>query len=127
MTRLIVKGRHLLLNDHLKAYVEAKLLRPAAKWIDGPSVTLEVELSDLFGPKGGQHKQCEVNMMLPRGRILRIEEVSDDLYTAIETASGRLVHALERLKGKRLTEGRHPKKYYTANRLNLAELPRSQE
>jgi ribosomal subunit interface protein len=121
--RAIVKGRHIALNDDLKAYVEAKIQRPASKYFDRPSVILEVELADLFGPKGGQDKQCEVIMALPRGNLLRIEEVSDEIYAAIDAASDRLVRCLERYKGKKLVGGRYPKKYYVAKRLNAGEPP----
>jgi len=121
--RTIIKGRHLELNDSLKAYVEAKIRRPAAKWFDAPSVRLEVELSNLFGPKGGNDKQCEVIMTLPRGHILRIEEVGDDLYAAIDAAGDRLWRALERYKGKKLVGSRYPKKYYVAKQFNAGELP----
>jgi ribosomal subunit interface protein len=114
----------LTLTEPLKTYVEAKIASPAAKYFDGPSVTLEVELSNLFGPKRGHDKQCEVLMMLPRSNILRIEETSDDLYTAIAVAGDRLVHCLTRYKGKKLVGGRYPKKYYVAKQLNAEAWPR---
>jgi ribosomal subunit interface protein len=104
----IIKGRHITLNDHLKAYVTDKIEHPASKWCDDPSVILEVELSDLFGPKGGNDKQCEVTMTLPRGNLLRIEEVSDGFPAAIDAAAERLWRALERHKGKKLLGGRSP-------------------
>ena len=116
--RTIIKGRHIILNDDLKTYVAAKIEHSASKWCDDPSVTLEVELSDLFGPKGGNDKQCEVTMTLPRGHLLRIEEVSDGFPAAIDTAAERLWRALERYKGKKLLGGRYPKKYYMAKMLN---------
>ncbi len=116
--RAIIKGRHLTLSEPLKAYVGAKIERPAARWLDDPSVMLEVELSDLFGPKGGPGKQCEVLLSLPRRNLLRIEEVDDDLYAAIDAAGDRLARALERYKGKKLVGGRYPKKYYVARLLN---------
>jgi ribosomal subunit interface protein len=122
--RTIIKRRHLTLSESLKAYVEAKIIHPATKWYDSPSVILEVELSDLFGPLGGNDKQCEIIMTLPHGNILRIEEVSDDLYTAIDTAGDRLGQALERYKGKKLIGGRYPKKYYLAKQLNATTLPK---
>jgi putative sigma-54 modulation protein len=119
--KAIIKGRHMTLTDDLKAYVEAKIERPAARCMDGPSLTLEVELSDLFGPKGGYDKQCDVILALPLGNVLRIEEVQVDLYAAIDAAGDRLVRALERYKGKKLVGGRYPKKYYVARRLNSEE------
>jgi len=125
--RTIIKRRHLTLSEPLKAYVEAKIIDPATKWYDSPSVTLEVELSDLFGPKGGNDKQCEVIMTLPRGNVLRIEEVSDDLYAAIDAAGNRLGQALERYKGKKLIGGRYPKKYYVAKQLNATTLRKARE
>lgn len=125
--RTIIKRRHLTLSESLKAYVEAKIIHPATKWYDSPSVILEVELSDLFGPRGGNDKQCEVIMTLPHGNILRIEEVSDDLYTAIDTAGDRLGQALERYKGKKLIGGRYPKKYYLAKQLNATTVHKAKE
>lgn len=116
--RTIVKGRHTILTDDLKAYVEAKIEHAASTWYDDPSVILEVELSDLFGPKGGNDKQCEVTMTLPRGNLLRIEEVSDGFLAAIDAAAERLRRSLERYKGKKLLGGRYPKKYYVAKKLN---------
>jgi ribosomal subunit interface protein len=120
---MTIKSRHMPLNDHLKGYVAAKIEQPAAKYFDGPAVSLEVELSNLFGPKGGLDKRCEVVMALPRQHVLRIEEVSDDLYKAIDTAGDRLLRSIERYKGKTLRGGRYPKKYYVAKLLNMgAEL-----
>ena len=116
--RTIVKGRHISLDDFLKAYVAAKIEQTASTWNDDPSVILEVELSDLFGPKGGNDKQCEVTMTLPRGNLLRIEEVSDGFPAAIDAAAERLWRALERYKGRKLLGGRYPKKYYVAKKLN---------
>jgi ribosomal subunit interface protein len=116
--RTIIKSRGLPLSDPLKAYVEAKLQRTAATWVDGPAVTLEIEVADLFGPKGGRDKQCEVLMTLPRGRCLRIETASHDLYAAIDAAADRLWCALERYKGKKAVGQRRPTKYYVAKRLN---------
>jgi len=88
---------------------------------------LEVELSNRFGPKGGQAKQCEVMMALPRGNTLRIEEVSDDLYIAIDAAGDRLVRTLERYKGKKLIGTRYPQKYYVVKRLNVGEMSRAEQ
>jgi ribosomal subunit interface protein len=119
--RAITKGRHLTLSEHLKAYVEAKIERPVARWIDDPSVMLEVELSDLFGPKKGPDKRCEVLLLLPRRNLLRIEAVHEDLYAAIDAAADRLAHALERYKGKKVVGGRYPKKYGSCS-LRGAEL-----
>jgi ribosomal subunit interface protein len=121
--RIIIKSQHLTLSEPRKAYVEAKIMHPATKWCDGPSVTLEVELSDLFGPRGAHDKQCQVILILPHGKILRIEEVCDDLYAAIDGAGDRLGQALARFKGKKLSAGRHPKKYYLAKQLNTTVLP----
>lgn len=125
--RTIIKSRHLTLSEPLKAYVEAKIVQPATKLYDAPSAILEVELSDLFGPRGGNDKQCEVIMTLPRGNTLRIEEVSDDLYAAIDGAGQRLELALERYKGKKLIGGRYPKKYYLAKKMNGAVSPEATE
>jgi putative sigma-54 modulation protein len=113
------------LSDPLKAYVEAKIVHAATKWRDDPAVILEVELSDLFGPRGGNDKQCDVIMTLPPGHILRIEEISDDLYAAIDAAADRLGQALDRYKGKKLTGSRHPKKYFLAKKLNGTDFPES--
>lgn len=123
--RAAIKGRQLTLDDHLKTYVVEKIERPAAKYFDAPSVTLEVELSNLYGPKGGNDKQCDVLMGLPKGTVLRIEEVSDDLYKAIDRAADRLLRALDRYKGKKLIGSRYPKKYYLAKRLSSEGPPES--
>ncbi len=121
--RAIIKARHMELNDHLKEYVEEKIQRAAEKYFDNASTTLEVELSNLFGPKGGKDKQCEITMSLPRGNTIRIEEVSEDIYTAIDSAGDRLIRSLERYKGKKLLGNRYPKKYYAAKLLNKEESP----
>ncbi len=116
--RTIVKSRHMPPSDPLKAYVEAKIMHAARRWSNEPSATVEVKLADLFGPKRGNDKQCEVIMALPRGHVIRIEEVSDDLYAAIDAAGDRLGQALDRYKGKKLIGGRYPKKYFLAKKLS---------
>jgi len=125
--RAIVKARHITLDENLKAYAEEKIEHAASKHFDNPFVIIEIELSDLFGPKGGQDKQCEVTMALPLGNILRIKEVSEDIYLAIDSARDRLVRSLERYKEKKLVGSRYPKKYYAAKVLNKEESPRNKK
>lgn len=59
--------------------------------------SLSVRLKDLNGPRGGQDKQCQLDVRLlhPR-RVIIIEDVDAEIETAISRAADRAARAIAR-------------------------------
>lgn len=95
---LTIKGRNVELTDRLRDYVEKKIGR-----LDHylPSITEAwVELASV-GAKAAQDRQvCQVTVR-SNGVILRAEERSDDMFTAIDSVLHKMYRQIARYKGKR--------------------------
>jgi putative sigma-54 modulation protein len=95
---LIIKGKNLEVTDRLRDYVEKKIGK-LDRYL--PTITEAwVELS-VEGTKAAQDRQvCQVTVR-SNGTILRAEERSDDIFTAIDTVLDKMYRQIARYKGKR--------------------------
>ena len=95
---LTIKGRNVELTDRLRDYVEKKIGR-LDRYL--PSITEAwVELASV-GAKAAQDRQvCQVTVR-SNGVILRAEERSDDMFTAIDSVLDKMYRQIARYKGKR--------------------------
>jgi len=112
------------LTDDLADFCRVKLVEPIRRVYDREGSTLEIELSDLYGPKGGIDKRCRVTFMMPHTRTITVTEVADDIYKAVDGASFRFRRLVARYKGRKLVKTRYPTKYFVAaleNRLQPGE------
>jgi putative sigma-54 modulation protein len=95
---LTIKGKNMEVTDRLQDYVEKKIGR-----LDRYLPTISeawVELS-VEGTKAAQDRQvCQVTIR-SNGTILRAEERSDDIFTAIDTVLDKMYRQIARYKGKR--------------------------
>lgn len=55
-----------------------------------------VRLSDINGPRGGKDKSCRIRVNLDRHNDVVIEDVEEDMYTAIDRAASRAGRAVSR-------------------------------
>jgi len=61
-----------------------------------------VRLSDINGPRGGNDKRCQVEVILPGQPAVVIEDTEADLYVAIDRATSRAGRTvLRRLRRRR--------------------------
>ena len=75
-----------------------------------------VRLSDINGPRGGNDKCCQIQMVLPQQSDVVIEDTETDMYAAINRAADRARRTL----GRRLTRQRDRSRSY--NRPDLTTL-----
>jgi putative sigma-54 modulation protein len=95
---LIIKGKNVEVTDRLRDHVQRKIgkLDRYLPTISEAWVELTVE-----GTKAAQDRQvCQVTIR-SNGVILRAEERSDDMFTAIDTVLDRMYRKIARYKGRR--------------------------
>ena len=67
---------------------------------------VSIRLADINGPKGGKDKQCKVQITLPSGRAVVINDLDSDLYVAIDKAADRASRTVSR-RMERQRDHRH--------------------
>ncbi|MFC2029292.1 ribosome hibernation-promoting factor, HPF/YfiA family [Chloroflexota bacterium] len=95
---LTIKGRNVEVTDRLRDYVENKMgrLDRYLPTISGVWVDLSTE-----GARAAHDRQvCQVTVRSD-GVILRAEERSDDMFTAIDAVQDKMYRQIARFKGKR--------------------------
>ena len=103
--QLVIQARHFDLTEAIRKHVEKRLGFLDRSHLSHVKQVL-VRLSDINGPRGGDDKQCQINVHLPGEPSVVIEETRSDLYTAIDRATQRVSHAINRRLGKRKTRKR---------------------
>jgi putative sigma-54 modulation protein len=83
-----VNARHLTLTKSLKNYVKRRL--KFALGSKSEQITrVEVTLSDINGPKGGEDKRCQMLLKIKGQNDVVIEDTQSQLYSAIDRAANR--------------------------------------
>lgn len=104
-----VKARHFSLTKELKQYVKKRL-----KFALGSRFQqikrVEVMLSDINGPKGGEDKRCQILLKINGQTDVVVDDVQSHLYSAIDRAASRA----SRTVSKRVTRLRHKAKRFKA-------------
>ena len=96
--QLNIKGKNFEVTDRLRNYVDQKIGR-LDRYLPG-IIEAWVELS-VEDTKAAQDRQvCQVTLRTDRV-ILRAEERSDDIFTAIDTVLEKVNRQIDRYKGKR--------------------------
>jgi len=96
--QLNIKGKNFEVTDRLRNYVEQKVGR-LDRYLPG-IIEAWVELS-IEDTKAAQDRQvCQITLRTDRV-ILRAEERSDDMFTAIDTVLEKVNRQIDRYKGKR--------------------------
>ena len=68
---------------------------------DADVVAVDVFLTDINGPRGGQDKQVMVRILIKHRAPVLIETTGDDLYAAIDLSARRARRAVSRTLGRR--------------------------
>lgn len=83
------------LTNSINQYTKRRL-HQSVKFADEHIRRVTVRLSDTNGPRGGVDKSCQLMLTLARMPTVVIEEISHDLYAAIDGATERASQALAR-------------------------------
>ena len=96
-----IQARNFLLTKALRGHVERRL-NFALNTREDHIQRINVRLSDVNGPRGGEDKLCHIQVVLPHLADVVIEDTEEDLYAAIDRAANRA----GRTVGRRLTRQR---------------------
>jgi len=94
-----LQARHVELTDKVRTYVERKIGR-LDRYLPNPSTT-RVDLGRRVTRSNGEVYTAQITTWV-NGTVLRAEEMSSDLYAAIDLASQKIHRQVERYRGKRL-------------------------
>ena len=95
---LTVKGKNVEITDRLRTYVERKIGKLDRYLPTISEAWVELTTEDA---KAAQDRQvCQITVR-SNGTILRAEERSDDMFTAIDTVLDKMYRQIARYKGKR--------------------------
>jgi putative sigma-54 modulation protein len=82
-----IQARNFSMTHALRAHVERRLgfaLSTCYRHVK----RILVRLSDVNGPRGGNDKRCQLEVMLP-GKAVVVQDTEADLYLAINRAASR--------------------------------------
>ncbi|HRF74396.1 MAG TPA: HPF/RaiA family ribosome-associated protein [Accumulibacter sp.] len=97
---LKIQAQDILLTDGLRQHVA---MRVAYAMNHGRDVVtrIVVRLFDVNGPRGGEDKCCAIEVRLKGAPALIVEDIQTDLYVAIDRATERVGHTLDRHLARR--------------------------
>lgn len=90
-----IQARNFELTDALANHIQRRLdfaLSPRYEQIQ----QIQVRLSDINGPRGGEDKCCHVRIVLPRLQDIVVEDTELDMYVAINRAIDRAGRSVSR-------------------------------
>jgi len=97
--RIDIQARRIPLPGRLRRQTERRI-RAALTRFDESIMRVSLWLSDVNGPRGGNDKICQVQIVMPGKPDVLIEETRDNFYAAINRALDRagqsVVRRLER-------------------------------
>ena len=96
--QIVVKGRHMTVNDSLREYAVEKIGK-AAKVFDHNTITAEVELYHEKNPSIEKSQIAEVTIYT-KGPVIRAKEAATDMHAAIDLVSEKLETQVRKYKGK---------------------------
>ncbi len=86
--KVLVKARHFSLTKELRLYVKRRLKFALGSRFEQVQ-RVEVMLSDINGPKGGEDKSCKILLKINGQTDVVVDDVQSHLYSAIDRAAGR--------------------------------------
>ncbi len=101
--QLIIQGKNIEVTDRLREYVEKKVSR-LDRYM--PDITeARVELST-ESARSAKHRQVAQLTLRAKGKILRAEERTDDIFASIDAMIDKIHRQIARYKGKRRDRAR---------------------
>jgi putative sigma-54 modulation protein len=102
-----IQARNFSLTRAMRAHIERRLAF-ALSTCNRHVRRILVRLSDINGPRGGNDKRCQLEVMLP-GQAVVVEDTEADLYVAINRAAARAGRSVMR----QLRRKRHQSRLHT--------------
>jgi putative sigma-54 modulation protein len=102
-----IQARNFSLTRAMRAHIERRLAF-ALSTCNRHVRRILVRLSDINGPRGGNDKRCQLEVMLP-GQAVVVEDTEADLYAAINRAAARAGRSVMR----QLRRKRHQSRLHT--------------
>lgn len=93
-----IYGRNMEVTDRITDYVQKKVVK-LDRYLNGVEQA-RVDLAYVKSARSAADRQVAQITVRGRGIILRSEERSDDIYSALDTALEKLQRQMERYKGK---------------------------
>jgi len=94
------------LTPALRSHAERRL-RFALTRADSHVQRIVVRLCDINGPRGGEDKRCQLQVLLTGLPDVVVEDTEADLYFAIDRAADRAGRSVMRKLGRKQSQHRH--------------------
>lgn len=91
-----IQARGFPLTDAIREYAERRLVY-AVSFASNVTQRINVRLSDINGPRGGDDKRCQLVFTLQGLPSVVIEDTESNLYVAIDRAVDRASRTLARV------------------------------
>jgi len=101
-----IQTRNFALTNALRNYAERRL-RFALTWADNRIQKIFVRLSDINGPRGGEDKRCQMQVVLAGLPDVVVEDTEASLYFAIDRAADRAGRTVMRKLDRKQTLRKH--------------------
>ena len=93
--KILVKARHLALTNDLAHYVKRRLRFALDERFDQVK-RVEVTLSDINGPKGGEDKRCQMLFKIKGQPDVVIDDVHTHVHAAVDSAAERAARTVSK-------------------------------
>jgi len=93
--QITIQARQFSLTEALRNYAERRL-RFALTCYGDHIQRVVMRLSDINGPRGGEDKRCQLQVVLSGFADVVVEDTEADLYMAIDRATGRAGRSVAR-------------------------------
>ena len=90
-----IHARDFVLTDGLREAVERRLRFALGRFDERP-LRVNVRLSDINGPRGGEDKHCAIQVRVGGLPDIVVEDTEADLYAAVNRATERVARTLRR-------------------------------
>jgi len=94
-----IRSRDFSITRAMRAHIERRL-KFALKAGYEHVKRVSVRLSDVNGPRGGNDKRCQLEVLLP-GQTVVVKDTKEDLYVAIDRAASRASRGVKRWLGRK--------------------------
>lgn len=111
-------AKNLELTEAIKGYIEKKVTKLDRFIKEGSETRFDITYSKTARNVNERHS-AQITLR-GSGYILRAEERSEDLYTAIDLVMDKIMRQVERFKGKR-SRNHHPEQEQLMEKLDLEE------
>jgi ribosomal subunit interface protein len=100
----VIRSSDFSLTDALETFIKQQA-RKSMRKCSSQVARLVIRIKDINGPKGGQDKECSVEVMLPNHGPIVVSKRSSDAYSSIRKALGRASRTtLRKLKKRRASK-----------------------